>query len=380
MAIAYVALGDSYAAGVGGGPSHGACWRADVGYPVLVGRRLGLPVAYNACLGATIADVLAHQLDALGPETTHVSITVGGNDIGFVPVLIAAAEPAWMSNSDTAIDAALITMRRSLPGRLDGLFAEVARRAPGAQVVVSGYPALFMGADCSPFTFFSAHEMTRLNDAADELRSIIAAATRRAGFGLVRVASSFVGHAVCSEAEWINGVSWPVEASFHPNALGHKAYADLVLRAFGVAAAGPGDLEPGPASAPGDVPKPVPGAPAPDAPAPDGAAPGDVPKPVPGVPAPDAPAPDGAAPEVIEGPCIPGSAPTFALPDLLSARSLAGARSFGLDPAEVARLATVLHENAEPGMRSSPAALAAAARLQELDRTAAAARGVAGMA
>ncbi|GAA1744364.1 SGNH/GDSL hydrolase family protein [Nostocoides vanveenii] len=344
VAIAYVALGDSYAAGVGGGPSHGACWRADAGYPVLVGRRLGLPVAYNACLGATIADVLAHHLDALGPQTSHVSITVGGNDIGFVPVLIAAAEPAWMSNSDTAIDAALITMRRSLPGRLDGLFAEVTRRAPGAQVVVSGYPALFMGEDCSPFTFFSAHEMTRLNDAADELRSIIAAATRRAGFGLARVASSFVGHAVCSYAEWINGVSWPVEASFHPNALGHKAYADLVLRAFGVAA-GPGDLEPGPEAAPGDLAEPA-----------------------------------GRESEVIEGPCIPGSAPTFALPDLLSARSLAGARSFGLDPAEVARLATVLHENAEPGMRSAPAAQAAAARLRELDRQAAAARGVAGMA
>lgn len=338
MAIAYVALGDSYAAGVGGGPTRGACWRADVGYPVLVGRRLGLPVAYNACLGATIADVLAHQLDALGPQTTHVSITVGGNDIGFVPVLIAAAEPAWMSNSDTAIDAALITMRLTLPGRLDGLFAEVTRRAPAAKVVVSGYPALFMGVDCSPFTFFSAHEMRRLNKAADELRSIIAAAAHRARFGLVRVASSFLGHEVCSDAEWINGVTWPVEGSFHPNALGHKTYADLVLRAFDVPD-GLEDAGPGPAARP-----------------------------------------DADGTEVIDGPCIPGSAPTFALPDLLSARSLDGARSFGLDPAEVARLATVLQAAARPGALPGPECLAAAARLQELDRRAAAVRGGEGMA
>ncbi len=326
----YVALGDSYAAGVGGGARRNACWRADDGYPVQVARRLSLDVAYNACLGATIADVAANQVEALGADTTHVSITLGGNDIGFVPVLIAAAEPGWMTNSDVSIDHAVIAIRRDLPGRLDGLYADIAARAPQARVLVTGYPRLFNGVDCNLATFFSAHEMARLNAAADELGSTIAAAARRAGFTYAGVGSRFSRHAVCDDPEWINGVSWPLEGSFHPNALGHTAYADVVSEAFARL------MPQEPSAADADV-------------------------------------------SIIDGPCVPGSAPTFALPDLLSARSLDGAREFGINPAEVESLAHRLYDGLEaaqqPGVVSSGDAIAAAARLRELDATARARRG-----
>jgi len=325
----YVALGDSYAAGVGGGERRNACWRADDGYPVQVARRLGLDVAYNACLGATCADVLSHQLDALGPDTELVSITLGGNDIGFVPVLIAAAEPGWMSNSDVSIDHALIALRSRLPGLLDGVYAEVGRRAPAARVIVTGYPRLFNGVDCNLATFFSAHEMSRLNAAADELGSTIAAAAHRAGFIYVGVGSRFAGHAVCDGVEWLNGVSWPLEGSFHPNSLGHNAYADAIQARLG-----------------------------------EGVAPED--------------AGEGGS-RVIEGPCVPGSAPTFSLPDLLGARSLGGARDIGLDPTEIEALAHQLYDglaaSREAAVLPDPGVAAAAARLNELDAIATARRG-----
>lgn len=323
----YVALGDSYAAGVGGAARRNACWRAEDGYPVQVARRLGLDVAYNACLGAVVADVLAHQLAPLGSDTTHVSVTVGGNDIGFVPVLIAAAEPGWMANSDVSIDHALIAMRQVLPGRLDQLFAEVTGRAPNAYVVATAYPRLFNGVDCNLATFFSPHEMERLNAAADELGSVIAAAARRAGIRYAGVGTRFAGHAVCDDPEWINGVSWPVEGSFHPNSLGHNAYADVVASALAAKGVSPEA---------------------------------------------------GAAVEIVEGPCVPGSAPTFSIPDLLSARSLDGAREYGLDPAEVERLARQLYaglDAAQGAVRPSEETYAAAARLAELDAVARARRG-----
>lgn len=325
----YVALGDSYAAGVGGGPRRNACWRADDGYPVQVARRLGLDLAYNACLGATVADVAANQLGSLGPDTTRVTITVGGNDIGFVPVLIAAAEPGWMSNSDVSIDHALIALRSRLPGLLDGLFAQVASRAPQARVLVTAYPRLFNGVDCNLATFFSRHEMSRLNGAADELGSAIAAAARRAGFAYAGVGSRFAGHAVCDNPEWLNGVSWPIEGSFHPNSLGHTAYADLVTDFF--------RREGGqPEAADREV-------------------------------------------EVAEGPCVPGSAPTFSLPDLLGERSMTGARDFGLDPAEIAALARRLYAGLEtarqPGAAPDSDTLAPAARLNDLDALARSRRG-----
>ena len=54
MSANYVALGDSYAAGVGAGAPTGLCWRSSAGYPVLVAGTLGVRLAYHACLGADI--------------------------------------------------------------------------------------------------------------------------------------------------------------------------------------------------------------------------------------------------------------------------------------------------------------------------------------
>ena len=44
--------------------------------------------------------------------------------------------------------------------------------------------------------------MARLNAAADELGSTIAAAARRAGFTYAGVGSRFARHAVCDDPEW----------------------------------------------------------------------------------------------------------------------------------------------------------------------------------
>jgi hypothetical protein len=35
---------------------------------------------------------------------------------------------------------------------------------------------------------------------------------------------------VCTDEEWINGVSWGVSESYHPNVAGNRAYADVVLQ------------------------------------------------------------------------------------------------------------------------------------------------------
>lgn len=311
MSLPYVALGDSYAAGVGGGTPVNDCWRALEGYPVLVARALGLDLAYQACLGATIRNVEADQLQALGPDTTHVSLTIGGNDIGFVPVLVECAKPAWMVDSDLVIDAALATLRTELPSSLGSLLARIAQAAPGAELVVTAYPVLFNGQDCNALTFFSPHEMARIGAGVGELATVIGDAARAAGAGFVDPRTAFERHAICDGQEWLNGVSWPLEQSYHPNADGHAAYARLVTSQFGV--------EEGAARA-GEV-------------------------------------------RVAQGPASRGDAPTFSLPDLLSPESLDGARRHGLDVDHVAGLA----RRAERTALGEEAA-AARAELQELDR------------
>ena len=306
MAATYVALGDSYAAGVGAGARSGPCWRARGGYPLQVARSLGVDLSWQACIAATTVDVRRDQVRALGPETRKVSITAGGNDIGFAPVLISAAQPSWLSDSGALIDRALVALREGLPRLLDQLYDDVRRAAPQADVLVTTYPRLFNGQDCSVFTFFDAEEMQRLNDAADELAHVLGEAAGRAGFECVDARTDFEGHAACDHEAWIHNVSWPVEESFHPTPAGHDDYARLVSDRWSGA-------KPEESTA--------------------------------------------VEVEVSYGPVWQGSAQTFRLTDLMSGPSLVGAAAHGLDPDEVAALA-----------RRAPADADAWQRLRELDR------------
>lgn len=228
----YVALGDSYSSGTGtrsyvnDGTS---CQRSVYAYPSLLASSKGYSLNFRACSGATIADVTNLQLSALGVGTAYASLTVGGNDAGFADVLTECAKPAWASNCNGAIDRAQSIIDNQLPTRLGGLYSSIRGRAPQAKVVVAGYPRVFNGEDCNAFTWFSPTEESRLNATADLLNAKIKTAAGNAGFAFSNPTSAFVGHAVCDDTEWLNGLSSPVSESYHPNRLGHASgYAPLV--------------------------------------------------------------------------------------------------------------------------------------------------------
>src|ERR1700738_2315370 len=96
---AYVALGDSYASGpLIPNQVHSACLRSDHNYASLVATALHFSSFRDAtCSGATTDDMtqsqqtnpytsVPPQFDALGPDAGLVSVTIGGNDIGFASV------------------------------------------------------------------------------------------------------------------------------------------------------------------------------------------------------------------------------------------------------------------------------------------------------
>ena len=236
----YVALGDSFAAGVGARSYYpdDDCYRSPRGYPVLLAQRAGLSLRFAACSGAVTADVLESQVSALRRDTAYVSLTVGGNDLGFSSVLTTCALPGWVGSCGGAVDRGLRTLRTALPARVDRVLGAVRSRAPQARVVVTGYPRLFAGEDCNAATFFSAAEMTRLNAATIELNALLRQRAAAAAVGYVDPAPAFRGHAWCEDDAWVNGLSRPVVNSFHPTAAGHAAYADLVGPALGLPAAG----------------------------------------------------------------------------------------------------------------------------------------------
>lgn len=220
----YVALGDSYASGVGTGSyldDDSGCQRSALAYPSLIAKARGYALRFRACSGATISHVRGSQLDALGPRTRYVTVSVGGNDAGFASVLTTCATPWWLAACDPAVDRAEAFVRTTLPDRLETLYDEVRERAPRAKVVVVGYPRVFMGEDCNLGTWFSADEQERLNATADLLDTQLAAAARAAGFAFADPRSRFTGHAVCDDPEWLNGLSRPITDSYHPSAAGH---------------------------------------------------------------------------------------------------------------------------------------------------------------
>lgn len=228
----YVALGDSYSSGLGTrGYTDVACRRGPAAFPeVVAAARPGTTLVSVACSGATIPDVRREQLGALDAGTTLVTLTVGGNDAGFSTTLRRCALPMWVARCGPPVRKAREVVERRLPRRLDDLYREIRRRAPAARVVVAGYPRLFNGIDCGPFTFFSRDDQRLLNGAADLLRTTLRDRSRAAGFAFADVAPAFRGHVVCDRSEWVNGLSRPLRESFHPNADGHaRGYAPAVL-------------------------------------------------------------------------------------------------------------------------------------------------------
>lgn len=227
----YVALGDSYASGVGTRTYYddsGSCYRSPKAYPVLDAERIGATLRFKACSGAAVPEVRTGQLGPLSATTTRVSVQVGGNDAGFSNVITTCAQPSWAADCGAAIDKAQAFIADKLGARLDNLYGDIRGLAPNALVVVVGYPRLFNGEDCNAGTWFSGTEMTRLNQTADQLNAKIRSRADAAGFTFVDPTAAFVGHAVCADVEWVNGLSSPTRESYHPNVKGQQAYSDLV--------------------------------------------------------------------------------------------------------------------------------------------------------
>lgn len=224
----YAALGDSYAAGVAAGDyqqGSGDCHRSNHGYPALWAAQHG-PSAFldAACSGATTQDVLDHQVPSLPAGTGLVTLTVGGNDLGFSDAVIGCLQPITTEDRCTAaLDHSTALLNDELPGRLDRLLTAVAAAAPGARVVLTGYPHLLeTGTTCWVGT---DPRRARFNTLTDRLDELIHQQATAHGARFADPRPTFAGHGVCTPhgEEWITRiVLTPLWESFHPTADGQS--------------------------------------------------------------------------------------------------------------------------------------------------------------
>ncbi|MET7961948.1 SGNH/GDSL hydrolase family protein [Micromonospora zamorensis] len=219
-AVNYVALGDSYSSGVGAGPYDLSCLRSQKSYAPLWAAAHGVTsFNFRACGGAVTADVLNDQVSALSASTTLVTITIGGNDAGFVNV-ITSCRFGSTSTCTNAVNTAKAFATSTLAGRLDATYAAIRNRAPNARLIVLGYPRLFETTSCG-WLAMSTYKRTILNEAADVLASVTASRARAAGATFADTRSYFAGHGVCAGDPWINDISGIIEA-YHPDADGYR--------------------------------------------------------------------------------------------------------------------------------------------------------------
>jgi lysophospholipase L1-like esterase len=238
----YIGLGDSYAAGIGGGPYQAApvgfpedCVQTAKAYPtILGGKNFGCP-------GATTSDVSARVAAAARTEGTRayfakasvITVTIGGNDIDAPAAAAACAASSSTAACKAALFNSLAVKLPQLPSKIKAMVAVIKQNAPRARIVLTGYPRLF-----TANALMSEGEKTTvrtLNSAADLLNGTIAISALVSGARYVSVTNQFTNHGVGSADPWIVGPAPVCKLSytcapdgqpgdvFHPTATGYDS-------------------------------------------------------------------------------------------------------------------------------------------------------------
>lgn len=212
--------------------------RSENNYPHLVARRLGLDLVDVTSAAATTAHLLTDrqhgappQVEALDGTEGLVTITIGGNDVGYVPLLVAGGLPALLRvrAGDLLDRDRRTTALAQLPARMTSVLRAVRERSPGARVVVVDYLSLLppqgpAGRLSSEHTELGRYVGQRLTAVTTE----VAAAE---GCELVAASRASRDHHPWAAIPWCNGAGLPVPGRplpFHPNEVGMRAVAGLI--------------------------------------------------------------------------------------------------------------------------------------------------------
>lgn len=286
----FVALGDSYASGqgdIGSGWTDPSCYRSAGAAPQQAAALLNSvrPVDFTsfACNGATVESLLGPngqlaQVDPGGYDPVDaLSISIGGNDLGFANVVIDCATGDACNTNPTIVgdvDNGFANLEgdgtASDPGLLNQLISAVNSRTDIDNVFVTEYPDPTTGPDgyCGaggPDPGFEGFDLitqpeaqwasvaivTELNR---QLANMVIRANQAAGahpkwFFVSGIASAFAGHGFCTGVGSSNLAVWttpryintPADSltsqgdasgSMHPNNLGQQVMAGIMESAY----------------------------------------------------------------------------------------------------------------------------------------------------
>jgi lysophospholipase L1-like esterase len=283
--LTYFALGDSYASGEGAAPFDRDSMRGGIGChrSIAAGaRRFGANPALPgptstlsafsttllACSGNVIDDVawvsnsgVAKGRGVRGPRQVDViadaddpdvvSVSVGGNDVGFAKILTKCIEsPACFNGKPGAkltneISSKLLYLNTVDPltglNALETVYQNIYAKAPKAKLLVVGYPNLLGTTDIKACkALFTKGEKDVIAQIVDVGDALIKKSAERNGATFVDLRPYFAGHGACDKVPYINRLRTQADGvispeSFHPNPVGQEQIARALRDAFSTA-------------------------------------------------------------------------------------------------------------------------------------------------
>ena len=179
------------------------------------------------------------QIRAIGKNTKLVTITIGGNDVGYVGDLSMLA-----ARNSGSIFGRLVRLfwdgpKRmeergfdKLGGELEQLTRAVRSRAPQAKILLATYPTILPPSGTCARLSLSPSEADAMRAVGDRLARVTADAAAKGGAILVDMHKLGAAHSACSPAPWINGWTNGGIAPFHPTQKGADATARAIAQAL----------------------------------------------------------------------------------------------------------------------------------------------------
>lgn len=255
----YVALGDSDAAF--GNQSKQAdfspagCGQSLTNYPKVLSANPAIgELSDVTCGGAQIPNlageqaiatppgVASPQFAALSAGTDLVTLSIGGNDVGFASIvgcIIKQAPFAETPNCEDAIGAGIaadIAETFGEGGEVDDVYAAIKTKSPNAKVIATRYMPVMPAAgisceftdDLAPVDVAWAREVTEDINAA-----VHAAATRNGHTSVLPMDASDRSACAAPDKRWTSFMGVTDDAApFHPTALGQQAMAAAITSAL----------------------------------------------------------------------------------------------------------------------------------------------------
>jgi hypothetical protein len=254
-AATYTALGDSYAAGPlipNQSLNPLGCLRSDHNYAHLTASAKGLTLTDVSCSGATTNDMTEAQNVEPGPNppqfnglsagTNIVSLTIGGNDIGFSEIIESCitynpfSTPCKDKYDPGGHDQLAERINNTAP-KVAAVLQGIHARSPNARVFVVNYPDILpSGSGCWPTVPLSFGDVPYLHATEERLNSMLATTAAANGATIVDWYSASIGHDSCkgSSTRWVEPViPGELAAPVHPNKAGMAGAAAVLEAAIG---------------------------------------------------------------------------------------------------------------------------------------------------